>query len=365
MYPVRIGPTIIMSLILCSSLLSCRDAEKIEGIPEQVIEPVRLTFTAPSPMTNTRHLNIRIRSVGTAPILIESLSLSENDDVKELSLASVDDWHTKLTPIPAGEFRIVKITWTAVDSAIDTGQVTIRHMDGLTVIPIRTPLLTPQLSLSSSPQGRSSEQGISVDFGAVPKSDVGQIKLTVMNQHVPSLAIDHVCLLDERGACRTEMSRQSAAVRVCRGHNNDIDNCVLPAPTAPLEMGLALPISVLFRPGQSLASPISERLRIRSNDKTKPDMYVQINGTVCERSSAEPVCGNCGNGIVDLGEACDDGNLDQADTCRNSCQLNRCGDGLPGPNEDCDDGNQVNGDGCDNNCTVTECEWNSYRTRGV
>src|SRR5262245_17924278 len=32
-----------------------------------------------------------------------------------------------------------------------------------------------------------------------------------------------------------------------------------------------------------------------------------------------------------------------------------CGDGNTDPGEACDDGNQVNGDGCDNNCTLPAC----------
>ncbi len=36
----------------------------------------------------------------------------------------------------------------------------------------------------------------------------------------------------------------------------------------------------------------------------------------------------CGNGTLDEGEECDDGNKDDNDACRNDCLLNRCGDGV-------------------------------------
>ncbi len=63
----------------------------------------------------------------------------------------------------------------------------------------------------------------------------------------------------------------------------------------------------------------------------------------------------CGNSVIDPGEQCDDGNTVNGDGCSATCQLERCGNGVVDPGERCDDGNTTNGDGCDNNCTVTGC----------
>lgn len=76
----------------------------------------------------------------------------------------------------------------------------------------------------------------------------------------------------------------------------------------------------------------------------------------------------CGNGIVEDGESCDDGNARGGDGCDGTCKIENgytcptpgkpcvsllyCGDGLPGPDESCDDGNAVSGDGCSSTCTV-------------
>lgn len=58
--------------------------------------------------------------------------------------------------------------------------------------------------------------------------------------------------------------------------------------------------------------------------------------------------GLCGNGRVDVGEACDDGNLDSGDGCRADCgKIELCGDGEADAGEACDDGNQNTADGCD------------------
>jgi len=55
----------------------------------------------------------------------------------------------------------------------------------------------------------------------------------------------------------------------------------------------------------------------------------------------------CGDGIVAGGvEECDDGNLIDHDTCT-ECRLPICGDGIVDVGaEDCEDGNDVTGDGC-------------------
>lgn len=61
----------------------------------------------------------------------------------------------------------------------------------------------------------------------------------------------------------------------------------------------------------------------------------------------------CGDGVVDPGEACDDGdaNSDTApDACRTDCTLPRCGDGVADMGEACDDGNRFGGDGCTPAC---------------
>jgi len=64
----------------------------------------------------------------------------------------------------------------------------------------------------------------------------------------------------------------------------------------------------------------------------------------------------CGNGLVDLGEECDDGNTDPTDACTDTCQLARCGDGIVEVGvEQCDDGNRINDDACSNTCMRTSC----------
>ncbi len=64
----------------------------------------------------------------------------------------------------------------------------------------------------------------------------------------------------------------------------------------------------------------------------------------------------CGNGILDSGEACDDGNLVDTDACRANCTRASCGDGVVWTGvEMCDDHNTVDGDACPANCGPKTC----------
>jgi fibro-slime domain-containing protein len=62
----------------------------------------------------------------------------------------------------------------------------------------------------------------------------------------------------------------------------------------------------------------------------------------------------CGDGLVGLGEQCDDGINDGGyGECAPGCVLDEyCGDGIVQGEEDCDDGNLVNDDDCPNSCQI-------------
>jgi cysteine-rich repeat protein len=68
------------------------------------------------------------------------------------------------------------------------------------------------------------------------------------------------------------------------------------------------------------------------------------------------VAASCGDAIVQVGvEDCDDGNQDETDVCLNTCVAASCGDAIVGPGEACDDGNQSNDDACTDACAVPTC----------
>ena len=87
----------------------------------------------------------------------------------------------------------------------------------------------------------------------------------------------------------------------------------------------------------------------------------------------------CGNGVVDSGEQCDDGNIASGDGCSSTClkeagytckkpgaaceQVKSCGNGVLDDGESCDDGNTESDDGCSSDCEKEEgftCEKPGY-----
>jgi YVTN family beta-propeller protein/cysteine-rich repeat protein len=58
----------------------------------------------------------------------------------------------------------------------------------------------------------------------------------------------------------------------------------------------------------------------------------------------------CGNGVVQPGEQCDDGNTTDDDGCDGNCTFTGCGNGVTTSGEQCDDGNLVAGDCCSPTC---------------
>lgn len=90
----------------------------------------------------------------------------------------------------------------------------------------------------------------------------------------------------------------------------------------------------------------------------------QRNGDGCNGTCSSDE--TCGNGFVEIEEACDCGDVDHPGPvrcmgtfngdaiCTTTCQLRRCGDGVQDPDEVCDDGNQVAGDGCNFDCSSSE-----------
>ncbi len=74
-----------------------------------------------------------------------------------------------------------------------------------------------------------------------------------------------------------------------------------------------------------------------------------LDGFNTARSDCTPICGD---GIVSLGEQCDDGINDGGyGECDKGCVIGAyCGDGVQQAGEDCDDGNRLDGDGCGSAC---------------
>jgi len=97
------------------------------------------------------------------------------------------------------------------------------------------------------------------------------------------------------------------------------------------------------------------------------DGLMNIGVEACDDGTATATCDDdcttpkCGDGLVNTaaGEACDDGNDIDTDSCTTLCEHATCGDGFMQFGEACDDGALVAGDGCDPLCKkeVVKCQF--------
>ena len=84
-------------------------------------------------------------------------------------------------------------------------------------------------------------------------------------------------------------------------------------------------------------------------------------GEECDDPNRPDLCSNdceavaCADGRINGPEACDDGNTDDDDGCSALCRIEVCGDGIRQANEACDDGNDLNTDACLTTCTLPSC----------
>jgi len=111
---------------------------------------------------------------------------------------------------------------------------------------------------------------------------------------------------------------------------------------------------------------LSAKVRVVYDDLSDNDILYELNDFIIgEKSINISSAQLCGNGIVDPGEECDDGNTVDSDSCSNSCaKKSICGNGILEIGENCDDGNKVNGDTCPSDCGDCLTFTYSYKNGG-
>ncbi len=130
--------------------------------------------------------------------------------------------------------------------------------------------------------------------------------------------------------------------------------------------------TVHFSPGWCVKTVFPDPLRIRwilteTGTPQGGDISEHIGPLPNLGAAIEFILGTCGNGVLETGEECDDGNADSGDGCSADCFVETgwvceagsacsaiCGDGLVVGDEECDDGNLESGDGCSESCQMDE-----------
>jgi cysteine-rich repeat protein len=108
----------------------------------------------------------------------------------------------------------------------------------------------------------------------------------------------------------------------------------------------------------AIAAVMVSGCRLESKSTLCPTGVYCPPGAKCAAAQAVCIWDDCGDGIQQPGEACDDGNLIDGDGCSHDCKSNEtCGNTITDSavGEQCDDGNTANGDGCSSDCKSEKC----------
>jgi cysteine-rich repeat protein len=151
-------------------------------------------------------------------------------------------------------------------------------------------------------------------------------------------------------------TRRTLVARRGSSGDNFVTTRLLDSATSFVSGGIA-PFTNAFRPEQTLSDAAGFRFQnvagtwsLRAVDSANGDTGTLLGWTLAACVDPQAVCGN---GTLDPGEECDDGDTNDLNACSNHCHItDGCGDGNLDPGEQCDDDNVVGGDGCSATCTL-------------
>ncbi len=108
-----------------------------------------------------------------------------------------------------------------------------------------------------------------------------------------------------------------------------------------------------------------------ANPEGPPAVFTELDASAPEDAGTDAMAGGCGDGLIQTGERCDDGNSEGGDGCSADCDAIeedfacpktgeecvstvRCGDSRISGEETCDDDDRNDGDGCSSDCEVED-----------
>ena len=110
-------------LIPLLSMIACDGGVNQASGPELVIDPVELRIALPSGGDYSEGV-IRLSNLGGANVIINSLTLTEDDNTQELTLVEAEDWSGRIIIEPEVT-REVRVGWRVLDAQADTGSLKI------------------------------------------------------------------------------------------------------------------------------------------------------------------------------------------------------------------------------------------------
>ena len=299
--------------VMLTSIACNTDTGSIRG-PELLIDHESIEFSIPQDESYAESV-LQITNAGDEDLLIHSLELVEDDETSELSIINIDDWSEPVL-ISSGITKSIQVGWHILDTSSDTGSITIDSNAGRRVIPIRTDAHQSMIMVEVTPQNESDPASLDITLNQVMEINFQRANIQVRSTGNAPLIVTDVCWLNDR-ECQGEQQR---GYSVCRNQNATPSNCEPVVPFPILAPKDETSITVLFDP-QRADNQFVGRLKLSSDASNTPELTINFTSELCIRSPSQMTCGLCGNGEVDLdmGEECDDGNLDDMDQCTNHC----------------------------------------------
>jgi len=170
----------------------------------------------------------------------------------------------------------------------------------------------------------------------------------------PLLVLLGACSFDANGLGETDGPAGTSDARTTGPASDTNTSTSAPAATevdpGATGTGTSMGASATDTGSTSASSPSTS-----APDPSATDPGTTDPGATDSSSTGSPDPGFCGDGKLDPGEFCDDGNQVDGDECKNDCNAHICGDGVVGPGEACDDGNASDNDACTNACALAGC----------
>ena len=165
------------------------------------VSPNELVFAKPAVGEATSRLSLRITNVGLSSTRIASVTLTEDDESTELSMADADDWQS-VKEIAPNSSTTVTVEWVPLDATADTGTITIRHNAGNPIeVPVKTSDIDPVIDVTSNPEAIGDDGVVTITMDQASAGRLQRARIEASSRSVAPLTISKICFIDANGRC--------------------------------------------------------------------------------------------------------------------------------------------------------------------
>ena len=151
---------------------------------ELSIAPDEVLFREPERGSRLSRATVEVRNIGTGNLALVRMRLEEQDELTEIVIEDVED-HQGERFLEPEDVEFVGLEWTALDAVADQGRFIVVLADGSeTAIPIRTPDIDPRIGLRSTPEGRQTMDGLTIEFSNTPINGFDRASVTIRSESV-------------------------------------------------------------------------------------------------------------------------------------------------------------------------------------